>query len=43
MFVEIKGFKTPKDEAKWKYFPKTEQLKVLFYQDLKNLGIDVRI
>lgn len=33
-FIEIKGFKTEKDEAKWSQFPL--KLKVLFESDLKN-------
>lgn len=38
-YIEIKGFKTLKDKAKWEYFPLT--LKVLFKQDLNNLKIVV--
>lgn len=39
LFIEIKGFKTLKDEEKWKVIP---NLKVLFYKDLIELGIDVK-
>lgn len=39
LYIEIKGFKTKKDEAKWLYFPK--KLKVLMKQDLLNLNIAV--
>jgi hypothetical protein len=35
-YVEIKGFKTKQDEAKWKVFP--HKLKVLFGKDLEKLG-----
>lgn len=34
-YVEIKGFKTIKDEAKWMKFP--EKLKILFKEDLDKL------
>ena len=40
-FIEIKGFKTDKDEAKWSQFPKSENLKILFYEDLRNLGLHI--
>ena len=36
-YVEIKGWKTPKDEAKWAYFPNL--LVVLSGTDLKSLGL----
>lgn len=36
-YVEIKGYETEKDRAKWKAFP--FKLKVLKYEDLKALGI----
>lgn len=42
IFIEIKGFQTAKDEAKWKQFPSSEKLQVLFYQDLIALGIDLK-
>lgn len=34
-FVEVKGFKTKKDEAKWIYFP--HKLKVLYEKDIRKL------
>lgn len=37
VYVEIKGYKTPKDEAKWRQFPL--ELKVLLGKDLIQLGI----
>ena len=36
-YIEIKGFETEKDKAKWKSFP--YKLKILKYQDLKKLGL----
>ena len=39
-YVEVKGFKTEKDEAKWKNFP--FELSILYYNDLKNLGLNVK-
>ena len=39
LYIEIKGYKTEKDEAKWKQFPKN--LKVLMKKDLKDLGINI--
>jgi hypothetical protein len=38
-YIEIKGFKTLKDEAKWSQFPKNLKFKILFEIDLKNLKI----
>ncbi len=38
-YVEIKGYKTEKDEAKWSQFPLT--LVVLMGEDLKSLGIQI--
>ena len=38
-YIEIKGFKTPKDDSKWDQFPKSENLIVLFERDLKDLEI----
>lgn len=38
-YVEIKGYKTEKDEAKWTQFPQNEVLRVLMHKDLKSLGI----
>lgn len=40
LYVEIKGFKRKNDEAKWKEFP--HKLKVLYYNDLQKLGINVK-
>ena len=39
LYIEIKGFKTKKDDAKWLHFPK--KLKVLMKQDFLNLNIAV--
>lgn len=36
-YIETKGYKTKKDEAKWKEFP--YQLKVLYQKDLNELGM----
>ena len=38
-YVEIKGYKTEKDAAKWAQFPPHRKLKVLLGKDLKQLGI----
>ena len=38
-FVEVKGWRVPKDEAKWKQFP--HRLVTLSGKDLVNLGIDI--
>lgn len=38
-YVEIKGFKTKKDIAKWSQFPSSKTLKVLLEKDLKDLGV----
>lgn len=38
-YIEIKGYKTKKDSAKWKCFPADKTLKVLFEKDLKELNI----
>ena len=40
-YVEVKGWKTPKDEAKWKHF--TKNLVVLSGGDLKVLGLDIDV
>lgn len=37
VFVEIKGYPTPKDFAKWKHFPQT--LRILFGRDLFRMGL----
>lgn len=39
IYIEIKGYETEKDKAKWQYFKHT--LIVLKYDDLRKLGIDV--
>lgn len=39
IYVEIKGYQTDKDKAKWSQFPKDKTLKVLFKNDLKLLDI----
>lgn len=36
-YIEIKGYETNKDRAKWEQFPKT--LKILKYKELKQLNI----
>lgn len=41
LYVEIKGFKTSRDEAKWSVFPK--KLKILFAKDLVVLGLDIKL
>lgn len=38
-YIEIKGYKTPKDDAKWDQFPNHLKLKILMEKDLKSLGI----
>ena len=38
-YVEIKGFKTNKDIAKWKQFPSDKKLKILMKAELKELNI----
>jgi len=38
-YVEIKGYKTDKDETKWEQFPKHRKLLVLMKQELGSLGI----
>lgn len=38
-YVEIKGYKTEKDDAKWRQFPKDKKLKILVENDLKQLNI----
>ena len=40
-YVEVKGWKTPKDEMKWEHFPHT--LIVLSGGDLVTMGIDINI
>lgn len=38
-YVEIKGYKTEKDVAKWRDFPTNQRLTVLMKHELKALGI----
>lgn len=38
-YIEIKGYKTEKDDAKWSQFPKYRTLKVLMKEDLKSMGV----
>lgn len=38
-YIEIKGYKTDKDDAKWMQFPKDKILIVLMHADLKKLKI----
>lgn len=41
-YVEIKGYKTDKDDAKWTQFPKHRKLQVLMKKDLLNIGINIK-
>lgn len=38
-YIEIKGYKTEKDTAKWSQFPEYRTLKVLMKDDLKAMGV----
>lgn len=38
-YIEIKGYKTQKDDAKWNQFPKDKKLIILRYLDLVKLNI----
>ena len=40
-YIEIKGYKTEKDEAKWNQFPKYRKLEVLRKKDLISLGVEI--
>ena len=40
-YIEIKGYKIKKDEAKWSQFPKDKILTVYLKKDLKELGLDI--
>lgn len=40
-YIEIKGYKTDKDRAKWEQFPKELSLNVLMEEDLLKLGLDI--
>lgn len=38
-YIEIKGYKVEKDEAKWSQFPKHLKLRILMAKELKELGV----
>ena len=38
-YIEIKGYKTDKDDAKWSQFPKYRTLVILLENDLKAIGV----
>ena len=38
-YIEIKAYKTEKDDAKWRQFPEDKKLTVLMYSHLKDLQI----
>ena len=38
-YIEIKGYKTEKDEAKWSQFPKNRKLTILMKTELKMMGV----
>jgi hypothetical protein len=40
-YIEIKGYKTDKDQAKWEQFPENLMLRVLMADDLLALGLDI--
>jgi len=40
-YIEIKGYKTKKDDAKWSQFPAHRTLKVLMEDDLIALGVNL--
>lgn len=40
-YIEIKGYKTDKDNAKWKQFPENKILKILMKKDLIMLDIKI--
>lgn len=42
-YIEIKGYKTKKDLAKWKQFPQDKKLIVLERKDLKALGVKIKV
>ena len=37
IYIEIKGYKTEKDDAKWSQFPKYRTLKVLMFEELNKI------
>jgi hypothetical protein len=42
-YIEVKGWKTPKDKAKWEQFPKTEKLVIMRGKDLLELGLKLMV
>lgn len=42
-YVEVKGYKTEKDTAKWNQFPTDKKLLVLLKENLLSLGIKIKI
>jgi PAB1-binding protein PBP1 len=38
-FIEIKGYKTEKDTAKWNQFPADKKLTILMHKELKDMQI----
>jgi len=42
-YVEIKGYRTKKDLAKWSQFPQDKKLVVLKQKDLQALGITIKV
>jgi hypothetical protein len=38
-YIEIKGYKTEKDDAKWSQFPEHRTLTILLHDDLKTMGV----
>lgn len=42
-YVEIKGYKIKKDEAKWSQFPKDKTLTIYLGKDLKELGLNIEL
>lgn len=41
-YIEIKGYKTIKDEAKWSQFPSHRKLRVLMKKELLELGVEIK-
>lgn len=42
-YVEVKGYKTEKDLAKWSQFPPNKKLKVLMKEELLALGLKIKL
>lgn len=42
-YIEIKGYRTKKDLAKWQQFPQDKKLIVLKQKDLQALGINIKV